>query len=158
MNDERRPWPVDLRFLAGEDGTIVGPRGHVLQAFPDRDGYLRINRYVKGVHSQHSVHVIVCEAFHGPRPEGMQAAHRNGVHTDNRPANLRWAVPVENEADKLAHGRRLQGEGHHQRKLTEREVLEIRASSESSYVLARRYPVSPAQIRRIRARKGWTHV
>lgn len=155
---ERRPWPHDPRYLVGADGSIIGPSGRVLRPFIDRHGYRRFNRYADRRHSQHSVHVAVCEAFHGARPAGMWAAHSNGDRLDNRAGNLRWATGVENEADKIAHDTRAWGERHGMRKLTADDVRAIRASGAGSYVLARRYPVSPSMIRRIRAGKNWTHV
>lgn len=56
-------------------------------------------------HVTKSVHVLVCEAFHGPRPEGMQVRHLNGDHTDNRASNLQWGTATENALDRVAHGR-----------------------------------------------------
>lgn len=50
------------------------------------------------------IHVLVCEAFHGPRPTGMQVRHLNGNPFDNRPENLAWGTPAENIADELRHG------------------------------------------------------
>jgi hypothetical protein len=151
-------WPRDPRFLVQEDGVIVGPRGLPLTPFPDRQGYPRINVYRAGRHSQHFVHVIVCETFHGLRPEGHEVAHRNGVKTDTRSANLRWTLHAENEADKVTHDRRAWGERHGQAKLSEEDVRAIRSASIGSYRLAKLYPVSAGQIRAIRAGRAWRHV
>lgn len=155
---ERRPWPHDPRYLAGDDGTVVGPSGRVLSPFLGHQGYPRINTYRGGKWSQHFVHVIVCETFHGPRPDGMEVAHLNGQRTDVRANNLQWKSRVENEADKLAHGTGLQGERHHQHKLTEDQVRAIRASAAGSCALARTYPVEPSTIRAIRRRETWRHI
>lgn len=154
----RRPWPTDSRILAGPDGSIVGPSGRPLTPFTDPDGYLRINVYRAGKWQQVGVHVVVCETFHGPRPGGMHAAHENGIKADCRSANLAWKTPTENEADKVEHDTRAWGERHGMRKLTESDVQEIRTSAEPARVLAARYPVGAPMIRRIRARRSWTHV
>jgi hypothetical protein len=45
------------------------------------------------------IHQIVAKAFLGPRPTGMQVAHNNCNHRDNRLSNLRYATPAENQAD-----------------------------------------------------------
>lgn len=50
------------------------------------------------------VHVLVLEAFIGPRPEGMIACHNNGVANDNRAENLRWDTYGENNKDLVRHG------------------------------------------------------
>jgi hypothetical protein len=153
-----RPWTFDERFLVGDDGAIVGPRGRELRTFLDRDGYPRFNRYESGKWSQHSVHVVVCETFHGPRPAGAQAAHTSGRKTDCRAVNLSWKTPAENEADKVEHDTRAWGDRHGMHKLTEDEVRTIRASREQSITLARRHGVTTATIRAIRARRTWRHI
>jgi hypothetical protein len=153
-----RPWALDERFLVGDDGAIVGPRGHELRTFLDRDGYPRFNRYEAGKWSQHPVHAVVCETFHGPRPAGAQAAHTNGHKTDCRAVNLSWKTPAENEADKVEHDTRAWGDRHGMHKLTEDEVRTIRASREQSITLARRHGVTTVTIRAIRARRTWRHI
>jgi predicted DNA binding protein len=102
---------------------------------------------------------MVCLAFHGARPEGYHAAHRNGIVTDNRASNLRWATKVQNEADKIAHDVRAWGSRHGMHKLTDDQVKFIRAN----YLipgadLARRFGVSQTTISSIRHRKSWRHL
>jgi hypothetical protein len=159
MNRQVPSWP---RLQATPEGKIVGPSGRSLSDFPDKDGYRRINTYEKGKWTQLSVHRLVCEAFHGPCPDDKTlVAHGNGDHSDNRPDNLRWATFVENEADKANHGTSLQGDRHHQAKLTEAQVLEIRnrrAAGESGKSLAKEFSVTPTQICNIHKRRSWSHL
>jgi hypothetical protein len=43
------------------------------------------------------VHRLVCEAFHGPAPEGKNVViHENENALDNRPENIRWGTQKEN--------------------------------------------------------------
>ena len=43
-----------------------------------------------------SCHSLMAAAFYGPRPEGYECDHLNGVVTDYRPSNLQWVTPAEN--------------------------------------------------------------
>lgn len=51
------------------------------------------------------IHTLVCEAWYGPRPDGMVCRHLDGNPTNNTPDNLRWGTPKENSQDTLRHGR-----------------------------------------------------
>lgn len=105
------------------------------------------------------VHILVCEAFHGPAPSpDHEVAHNDGDRANGYYRNLRWATHVENEADKIAHGTRPVGERHGAAKLTPDQVLEIRAYSGNQRELADRLGVSPATICVIRKGKNWRHL
>ncbi len=155
---ERRTLPSHPAYSADERGVIYGKRGKPLQLFAGVGGYLRFTTYEAGRWQQVSVHVMVCEAFNGRRPEGHHAAHTNGVRTDNRASNLSWKTAADNEADKLDHDVRAWGERHGMHKLNEADVRSIRASEESSYSLASRYGVTSSTIRSIRRRASWRHI
>ena len=43
-----------------------------------------------------SCHSLMCITFHGPRPQGYECDHLNGVITDYRASNLQWVPPAEN--------------------------------------------------------------
>lgn len=160
MSDvERQPWPHDSRFLAGDDGTIVGPYGRILRPQLDSNGYLSIAVPAPGRgQARRGVHVVVCEAFHGPRPDGMEVAHENGVKADCRPANLRWATHADNLADRERHGTLPRGVGHVNAKLTEDDVRAIRAASGSQRSIAARFGISQMNVSFIVRRETWTHI
>lgn len=42
------------------------------------------------------VHIAVATVWIGPRVEGMECDHLNGITTDNRVSNLQWITPEEN--------------------------------------------------------------
>jgi hypothetical protein len=42
-------------------------------------------------------HILVAKAWIGPRPEGCELDHLNGITTDNRVCNLQWVTRKENE-------------------------------------------------------------
>jgi hypothetical protein len=145
------PWPQDRRFLVGSDGTISGPRGQIIGSH-HKAGYILISgRRADGTRFCTGAHSIVCETFHGPRPPGAHAAHKNNNPSDNRPENLSWKTPTGNAADKIGHGT-------NGRKLTLEDVEAIRAAlaeGESRNSLAAQYGVTPGMISHIKTGHSW---
>ena len=100
------PYEVWLPVLTWEDSHLVSnfgkvkglPRGgaseRILGVTYSRFGYPRVSLSCDGRTEQRLVHQLVCEAFHGPRPLGMQVRH----YPDFDPANVR--------ADNLSWGTR----------------------------------------------------
>jgi hypothetical protein len=104
------------------------------------------------------VHQLVLEAFVGPRPKDCEVRHLDGNPSNNRLDNLDWGTKAENEADKIKHGTLLRGTANPASKLTEADVLVIRASSKRQVDLAQIYGVSQPIISAVRLRKIWKHV
>lgn len=105
-----------------------------------------------------SVHVAVCEAFHGSRPEGHEVAHDNGDPGDNRSENLAWKTRSQNAMDRVRHGTDNRGERNHWTKVSDQDVREIRKSTETHAALARAYGISSVHVYKIRARLARTYV
>ena len=80
---------------------------------------------------------------YGPVPEGMQLDHLCRVPGCVNPDHLEPVSAAEN----VRRGRGT--------KLTFKKVAEIRLSSETQRVLARRYGVTQGQISRIRTGQSW---
>lgn len=104
------------------------------------------------------VNRIVCEREHGPPPTPKhQAAHSCGkghLGCVNR-RHLEWKSPKENSADKIKHGTTARGYRNSQVKLTESQVLKIRASTKTHRELAEEFGISQTQVSDIKARKKW---
>ncbi|MGI9293444.1 MAG: NUMOD4 motif-containing HNH endonuclease [Pseudomonadales bacterium] len=82
------------------------------------------------------VHILVLEAFVGPRPDGLVACHNDGDPSNNRANNLRWDTQSANQADSIKHGTHA---GNRFKRLTDGEKAEIRrrkAEGQSSLVVA----------------------
>lgn len=159
MSTQYREIPSAPGYLAGADGSIIGKRRYVLRPALSPNGYLHFRMSRPGyLPVTRPVHVAVCEAFHGPRPDGKEVAHLNGVKTDNRATNLAWKTRPENHADKVQHGTDNRGERHYSCRLLDSDVRAIRASADSAVTLARKYDTSPAYIRHIRAGRARKHV
>ncbi len=149
-------------YMVSDDGQVWGPR-KLLKGVLNPDGYPVVRLYKDRKGRFFKVHQLVLLAFNGLRPSGMEARHLNGVKTDNRVENLRWGTRQENMADRerhgvVSHGRERSMQCAHLRKLCEEDVLAIRDSTESTYVLGRRFGVSPVAIGHIKRRRTWKWV
>lgn len=109
----------------------------------------------------HRVHRLAWELWNNKKiPEGLLGCH----HCDNppccNPEHIFIGTIADNTADMVAKGRsgRTPGSKHHQAKLNEEQVLDIRSSTETRREAAARYGVSPLTIKKIRVRETWTHV
>jgi len=131
----------------------------------EKHGYLRVGLSIDGKMSNFMAHVLVAEAFIGPKPSDKhEVNHINGVKTDNRPENLEWVTRSEN----LFHAYRigikkqegLRGEKNSMSKLTKKEVLEIRgmAGAHSNKSIAKKFSLSFQHVGDIVNRKRWKHI
>ena len=149
-------------YLAHVSGEIRGRFGRVLKPWIAGAGYeyVAISQGPDGVRNS-TVHSLVCHAFHGPRPPGMQVAHNDGDPANNHASNLRWATPEENIADQRRHGtfnlmdRSRPGESNPRAKLTWADVEYIRSSDESAAILADRFGVGTTTIYSVRNGQTW---
>jgi hypothetical protein len=89
--------------------------------------YLKVGLSGGGKVTVRRVHVLVMEAFAGPRPDGMDVLHGPGGKLDNRLENLSNGTRAENMADRHRDGTAPLGERHHHAKLTADIVRQCRA-------------------------------
>ena len=122
-----------------------------------KDGYATV--FVSSRRMPVGCHVLVCLAWHGLPPESKPfALHRDGDTTNFTPENLYWGDYKDNAEDADKHGTLARGEAHGQAKLTEQDVLVIRASSETNVSLAAKYGVTDNTINCVRKHRTWTHI
>jgi hypothetical protein len=92
------------RYEASSNGRVRGiviygkhqtPR--ILASSLDDRGYLKV--YIIGPNGKKKTtraHILVCLAFHGPKPSPMHTVnHKDGNKTNNIPDNLEWATPSQ---------------------------------------------------------------
>lgn len=132
-------------------------KGKELRPGRSKSGHLSV---VLGRGNTKHVHVLVLEAFVGPRPAGMEGLHGDDNPSNNHLDNLRWGTRSENLHDAIANGKAPIGSRKWNAKLTEEQVCEIKEqhASLSSEEVARMYGVSGASIRQIRDGRTWGHV
>jgi hypothetical protein len=110
-----------------------------------------------------SIHRLVLLAFAGPAPDGMVGCHINGIASDARLVNLRWATASDNEADKKIHGTRHPTFGEHSGVArfcnTDIErMFDLEKCGEAQKDIAKYFDANPAQISMILSGKRWGHL
>lgn len=88
-----------------------GPKGFlnsepkILKANITKHGYADHTLFLPGgKRTRKSVARLVLEAFVGPCPDGLEAAHLDGDRLNNNADNLAWKTHLENIRDKYDHG------------------------------------------------------
>ncbi len=125
-------------------------RGTMLKARRHTHGYLRVSL---GAAREEYIHRLVCAAFNGACPEGMQCDHINGVRDDNRATNLRWVTPEENKSQR----QQPRGERNPNALLKTADVAAIRSllPTTSNTTIAARFGVHRRTIADIRNGVTW---
>jgi hypothetical protein len=88
----------------------------------------------------------------------MVVCHKCDVRSCVNPDHLFLGTSQDNYADAAAKGRNTRGTKHGCARLTEEQVIAIRASSETQVDIARRYGVRQAHVSRILLRQSWKHI
>jgi hypothetical protein len=103
-------------------------------------------------------HRAAWELAFGPIGEGLKICH----NCDNKKCvnvnHLFAGTQAANIQDKMNKSRQAKGETHGMSKLTEADVLAIRASGKSQRALAKEYGVTHPLIGNIKRRENWTHI
>jgi HNH endonuclease len=151
---------IGSQWATGFDGkTDVWRR---IDGYPLGSGHIQVTIKFNGETRRFGAHHLICWAWHGPCPDGMECCHGNGQPAENREDNLRWGTPKDNSRDSILHGTMVRGEDKAGAKLTEAQVLEIRrlhANGRGTLLRsAERYGVSWSAIKKVVDRKTWTHL
>jgi hypothetical protein len=148
----------DVKRVAGGRGATAG---RLLRRYLARDGY-RFVMLSKGDRKRtFGVHVLVAEAFIGPRPPRKFCNHKNLKKADNRACNLEWLTNRQNALHALRAGRRggrpMRGEKNGNARLTRRQVAEVSRQKGriGQRVLAALCGVSKTAIQKIHQGRAW---
>lgn len=133
------------RYYKGQLLKNQEARFHKSQVTNSCYSLVTINRKPK------KVHLLVAEAFLGPKPNGNDVLHLNGIKSDNRVCNLKYGTRLENMVSSYSYG------GKMPRGVFDiKTVLSIRRrldSGESARKIAREYKVASTTIQKIKSRK-----
>jgi len=124
--------------------------------------YYRVCLHAPGMPKDVYIHRAMLIAFSGNPPTSKhQAAHLNGIHSDNRIDNLAWVTPLQNSKHKIKHGTSGKGTKNSMVKLNEESVLKIMrlyANGVSSKSLSEKFKVSRENIILIINGLSWKHL
>lgn len=122
---------------------------------------LMVELYKNGRGAWRSIHVLVLEAFVGPRPAGQHGCHNDGNPANNVKSNLRWGSPKSNKADQVLHGTWARGSAHGCAKINEvgvERLRDIRRSGATISAAAAWVGISRTQAGAILSGKQWRHL
>jgi len=160
---EGEEW-VDLHgkfegYSASSFGRVSGIHGKILTGRPDSNGYERVN--VRLV--DHRLHRLICAGFLPNENPSLCVNHKDGNKANNRPENLEWVTPSENQKHAYRTGlrKRMQGVGHPLSKVNAIDVAFIREYPESKGYqskLMEMFDLSQSQVSAIRLGRSWKHI
>jgi NUMOD4 motif-containing protein len=77
MTNDWRPIPSTPSYIASATGNIRHKDAtKARNPKPDKRGYLYVTMWIAGKFCNRTIHSLIAEAFHGPRPEGAQVHGR----------------------------------------------------------------------------------
>lgn len=146
-------------YHATRDGRIFsntkqGYKSHYL----GDNGYWYLFLHRSGRRHREYVHGMICEAFHGGRPDGMECAHLDGNRNNNSAINLAWVTPKENSSHKRMHKTLLFGENQPRAKLSNDQAKFIFESGLNQQELAAMHGVSRQTISDIKTGRRWSSI
>lgn len=123
-------------------------------------GYRKVQFAKNGKRICVFIHRLIAEYFI-PNPDGKRCVnHIDGNKNNNHPSNLEWCTQQENIIHAFSMGlmKGAKGEKASAAKLTEIQVLAIRADKRRPYEIAKDYPVSYSMVLDIVNGKYWKHL
>jgi hypothetical protein len=150
------------RVVKSRVGVFGTKKEIILKTFKNRDGYLKYKLCINGKEKSVISHRLVANEFLENPFNKPQVNHKNGIKDDNRVDNLEWVTSSENVIHSLANNLKIpqKGSKHGMSKLTEKEVLEIRAIGRTKTLkeVGNLYNVDMSLISMILLNKIWNHV
>jgi hypothetical protein len=157
------PVPEHDGYFASYNGLIMSikrKRPIIMRQITSKDGYKYVFMYSNGIMKKVWVHRAVLSACRGFEEKELECRHLDDNPSNNRLENLEWGSRLENVNDKRKNDRLPYGERSGTHKLTEKQVLEIRAlyGKIPSRTLGKIYGVSHCCIRRAALGIKWGYL
>lgn len=115
-------------------------------------GRMTVNKQARGAHRRSY------ELHKGPIPDGKCVLHTCDVRDCVRPDHLFLGSYADNHHDMIAKGRNQRGEKHAKAKVTEADVMAIRADTRLLREIASDYGIHLSVAWNIKNRVTWKHV
>ena len=152
-----------VRSWSHPRGRLTKPR--LIRGSVDKDGYVRVQLSSgKGNRARSPLHRLVVMA-HMPYIwsdlKQREVAHNDGDLTNNHVSNLRWSTHQENIRDKWKHGTMVNGEKHHNAKLSDnlvRVARTLRGCGRTYESIAATLGVSRPTVTSAIAGTTWRHI
>lgn len=114
-----------------------------------------------GIYKDRKSHVLILEAFRGPRPYKQFGLNRDDNKSNNILTNLRWGTAEDNWDDMRINGNAPLGTKNGFSKLNETDVRNIRelVSHGLTYpYIAKLFGIAKISVARIARREYWNHI
>lgn len=161
---------MEMKFKAGFPNYGICPNGVILNIKTGRalkpeitkkgKGYPRVTLCAYGKTSRFFVHRLVAELYL-EKTEGDFVNHKDGNHFNPHYSNLEWVTHRENVDHAVATGLCPRGEDNGWATHTDAEIhyaCTLLASGISCRQVTEITGVSLSTVKKVRARKGWTHI
>lgn len=130
---------------------------HILTA--SSESYSRFKmKHKSGRVFKRGVHIVVLEAFVGPRPPLHLALHRNDDQADNRLVNLYWGTVQDNANDRDKNGIHQRGCDSAVSRFSEKEIRQILTDERPCRIIAREFNCMHTLISQIQLGKTYSNV
>lgn len=154
-NNTTRGWSIEAKLAYYTDTSPLGCR--LWRGGKSAAGYGKTFHDGKCRY----VHNVAWEVYRGPIPKGKHVLHNCPGGDDPscwNPEHLWLGTKADNAADRDKKGRQAKGEVTGAAKLTNREVLAIRADHRLGCEIAAAYGLSASAVSDIKTGKSWRHL
>ncbi len=124
----------------------------------EKTGYGKFRIGTNAKDQQMEAHRASYQVFIGQIPDEMCVLHRCDVRHCVRPDHLFLGTNYDNTHDMIAKDRHARGRRQPHAKLTDADVIKIRADSRKHRLIANDYNISRSVITLIKLGRGWRHV